>query len=522
MLKAQLELQQDNLELSHEDLQRALFLLESSTGESRLQAGSGAGSRVSPRLCWWSRSRDPPGQQKLWVAPAARTPSPTALPAEFYTAKKQRGPKKILLRKGRLEGRRRQDSSSEPAGEDEGFLKGPALEFVAVVSRQEKAAGLFSSPQLKTKPRRRLDFLAHPAACPCCLCSDLALSALCLRWLLACAQGELAAGSTAEGLGLLLATLQRCGPVAARFSALLQDKLGSGMDKVALELLDDLVATGYATLALHSLASPQPERELLEQLEAGLSFVASCRPHLPSLEVSRASLLLAKATVNICHLATKPGGSVASIFPAAWAWQLLPPSPTKKKAQPQRGSSEVAPAVSSLPKPKATKTPRAKLPAGVDATQAPMLSDSKAEPAVAPRTLRPRARAQGGAAAPVPRAKNQRAKPLARAGATNTCALGNSDAEVSPVVLQPAAVPSSLHQVCTPTKARGRGAVATLSSKAPFTVFNNASTPLSETQLLKAPKVQRLRSRLLVSGEGGEVAPRDGCSLATSPSRRCR
>lgn len=456
------------------------------------------------------------------MAPAARTPSPTALPAEFDTAKEQRGPKKILPRKGRLEGRRRQESSSEPPGEDEGFLKGPALEFVAVVSRQEKAAALCSSPQLETKPRRRLDFLAHPAACPCCLCSDLALSALCLRWLLACAQGELAAGSTAEGLGLLLATLRRCGPVAARFSTLLQDKLGSGRDAPTLGLLDDLVATGYATLALHSLASPQPERELLEQLEAGLSFVASCRPHLPSLEVSRASLLLAKATVSICRLATKCGGSMASVFPAAWAQQPLPPSPTKKKAQPRRGSSEVAPAASSLPKPKATKTPRAKFPAGVDAAQAPALSNSKAEPAVAPRTLRPRAcpptrtRAQGGAAAPMPRprVKNQRAKPLAAAGTTNTCALGNSDAEVSSVVLLPAAVPSSLHQVCTPTKARGRGA--------PFTVFKDASPPLSKTQLLKAPKAQRSRSHLPVSGEGGEVAPRGSCSLATSPSRRCR
>lgn len=62
MLKAQLELQQNDLELSHVDLQRALFLLESGTGESWLQAGSGAGSRVSPRPCWWSCSQGPPGQ----------------------------------------------------------------------------------------------------------------------------------------------------------------------------------------------------------------------------------------------------------------------------------------------------------------------------------------------------------------------------------------------------------------------------------------------------------------------------
>uniref|UniRef100_A0A8B9CUE0 separase n=1 Tax=Anser brachyrhynchus TaxID=132585 RepID=A0A8B9CUE0_9AVES len=494
VLKAQLELQQSDLELSHADLQQALFLLESST--------------------------------------------------EFDTAEKQQGPVRILPRKGRPGGRRQQDPGSEPPGEDEGFLKGPALEFVAMVSGLEKAAALSSSPQLKPKPRRRLAFLAHPIACPCCLCSDLALSTLCLRWLLTCAQGELAAGSAAEGLGLILATLRRCGTVAARFAALLQDKLGSGGDVPALELLDDLVATGYAALALHSLASPRPEGELPEQLEAGLSFVASRRPHLPSLEVSRASLLLAKAVATVCCLATKHGSSVAAIFATPWAWQPLPPSPTEpnvpaavlktEKAQPQRGRSKAAPAASSLPKPKATKTRRAKLPAVVDANQAFVLSDSEAEPAVVPCTPchkacpPARARARGAAAAPMPkaRAKNQRAKPPATAGA-NIFASGDSDAEVPPIVIRPAAVPCTPHQVCAPAKTRGWGAAAALHPRAPFTVFSDSSPPLSKSQLLKAPKARRkAKSRLPVtfSDDSDTEDPKLGLTPATGrtlgPSHR--
>ncbi|XP_040395533.1 separin isoform X2 [Cygnus olor] len=495
VLKAQLELQQSDLELSHADLQQALFLLESST--------------------------------------------------EFDTAEKQQGPVRILPRKGRPEGRRQQDLSSEPPGEDEGFLKGPALEFVAMVSGLEKAAALSSSPQLKPKPRRRLAFLAHPAACPCSLCSDLALSTLCLRWLLACAQGELAAGSAAEGLGLILATLRRCGAVAARFATLLQDKLGRGGDVPALELLDDLVATGYAALALHSLASPRPEEELPEQLEAGLSFVASCRPHLPSLEVSRASLLLAKAVAAVCCLATKHSGSVAAIFATPWAWQPLPPSPAEpnvpaavlktEKAQPKRGRSKAAPAASSLPKSKATKTRRAKLPAVVDANQAFVLSDSEAELAVAPCTPchkacpPARARARRAAAAPMPkaRAKNQRAKPPAAAGANNIFASGDSGAEVPPIVIRPAAVPRTPHQVCAPAKAWGWGAAAALHPRAPFTVFSDSSPPLSKSQLLKAPKAHRkAKSRLPVtfSDDSDTEDPKLGLTPATGrtlgPSRR--
>lgn len=47
MLKAQLELQQSELELSHWNLQQALLLLESGTGESLLRAWAKRGGAAS-------------------------------------------------------------------------------------------------------------------------------------------------------------------------------------------------------------------------------------------------------------------------------------------------------------------------------------------------------------------------------------------------------------------------------------------------------------------------------------------
>uniref|UniRef100_A0A8B9NR50 separase n=1 Tax=Accipiter nisus TaxID=211598 RepID=A0A8B9NR50_9AVES len=282
VLKAQLELQQNELELSHFDLQQALFLLESDAGE-------------------------------------------------------QKGQMKILPRKGKPEGKKPRDSISEPLREEEAFLKGPALEFVATVSGLEKADALTASPELKPERRKRLAFLTHPAACLCRLCSDLALSALCLRWLLSCAQGELAAGSTAEGLGLIHEVLPRCAAVATRFAAVLRDKLwgGSvGRDLPALQLLDNLVATGYAALALQSLASPRPAEELQEELQMGLTTLASCSPHLPSLEVSRASLLLTKATAAVCRLASKHDSSLDGVFASSQNCQLPMLTPMEPKVVP--------------------------------------------------------------------------------------------------------------------------------------------------------------------------------------------
>ncbi|NXC78269.1 ESPL1 protein, partial [Anhinga anhinga] len=409
VLKAQLELQQSELELSHFDLHQALFLLESDT--------------------------------------------------EFKASKKQKGQTKILPRKGKCEGKKPQDPTSEPPGEEEGFLNGPALEFVATVSGLQKADALTASPELKRERKKRLAFLTHPSACQCCLCSDLALSAVCLRWLLSCAQGELAAGGVAEGLRLIRAVLLRCTAVAARFAAVLRDKLWSssvGRDLSALELLDDLVATGYAVLALQSLASPQLAEELQEELERGLTFLASCRPHLPSLEVSRASLLLAKAMTAVCRLASKHGDSVDGVFADSWTLQL----PVLTPAEPQAAAV-----------PQTLKTDKVQ----------PQRRKNKM--ALAPAAPKPRTK------------KSQRAKPSAMWNTDDVFALDDSDSEVPPIVIRPVTVPCTPHQKACP-RAKAHAAPG---PRTPFTIFSESSPPASKSRLLQAPKaLGKVKSRLKV------------------------
>ncbi|NXW51490.1 ESPL1 protein, partial [Nyctiprogne leucopyga] len=437
VLKAQLELQQSELELSHCDLQQALFLLESDT--------------------------------------------------EFKTSKKQEGQMKILPRKGKLEGKKPQDSISEPLREEEGFLKGPELEFVATVSGPEKVDALTASPKLKPWRRRRLAFLTHPPACPCHLCSDLALSALCLRWLFSCAHSELAAGSVAEGLGLLRAVVPRCAAVATRFASVLRDKLGgcsTSQDLPGLELLHDLVATGYAMLALQSLASSRPVEELQEELEMGLTFLASCRPHLPSLEVSRASLLLIKAVAAICHLASKRGDSIDSVFAGSWTWQL----PTLTRTEPE---------VVAVP-----QTLKA------DKAQPPR---HKTKTALAPAVPKPRVK------------KSQRAKAPAVLNTNDIFALGDSESEVPPIVIRPVTVPRTPRQkACSQPKTR-----AAPGPRTPFTIFSESSPPASKSRLLRAPKALcRVKSRLKVTFsddsdlEDPEAGLTPGAACKTSCAQR--
>uniref|UniRef100_A0A8C8VLM4 separase n=1 Tax=Pelusios castaneus TaxID=367368 RepID=A0A8C8VLM4_9SAUR len=280
VLKAKLELQRKELELCHSDLQQVLFLLESGTG----------------------------------------------------------GEVTIKPKKGRAKGPKRQGPSAEPAGEEDGFLKRRSLEFVDMLSRQEESAHT-TSPVLKPKKKRCLSFLNHSAMCPCSLCSDMTLSAVCLHWAVSFAQVELALGNRAEGLSLLRASLERCAIVTPRFSTMVREAFqGDGKkatigDRAVLGLLDDMVANIYATLAAQSMGGQQPEKRLWEFLEAGLTFLSSRAPHLSGLEYHKASLLLTKAMATIYSLASKHSGCVAHIFSSAWAWK--PPSPssgTKRSA----------------------------------------------------------------------------------------------------------------------------------------------------------------------------------------------
>ncbi|NXI35366.1 ESPL1 protein, partial [Galbula dea] len=432
VLKAQLELQQDELEQSSLDLQQVLFLLQSQT--------------------------------------------------EFKASQKQKTQVNIQLRKGQLEGKKPQEPIPEPPGEEESFLKGPTLEFVATVSRgEQKDAALTASPELKPRKRRSLSFLSHPAACCCCLCSDLALSSLCLRWLLCQGQGALAAGREAEGLALLRALPPRCSAVAARFSALLETRLIPGQQPPALELLHDLVATAYATLALQSLASPQLLEELQEELEKGWTFLECCRPHLPSLGVSRASLLLAKATATLCHLASQLPGSLEGTLATTPSCQL----PSLPPAKPQVPSLPPAkPQVPNLPP--APQTDKAE----------PPKCKAKASPAPAAPRARGR-RCQGAKALPVPGS--------------------DSDSEVPASLPRGVAVPCTPHpKSCALPKARG----APAGSRTPFTIFKESSPPPgSKSYLLRAPRaVGRVKSRLKVTFSDDS----DEDATAEPPQPPCR
>uniref|UniRef100_A0A8C3I3N4 separase n=1 Tax=Chrysemys picta bellii TaxID=8478 RepID=A0A8C3I3N4_CHRPI len=280
VLKAKLELQRSELELCHSDLQQALFLLESGTGEI------------------------------------------------------QKSEVKIKPKKGRSKGSKRQGPSAEPAREEDGFLKGPLLEFVDTVSRQEKENVLTTSPVLKPKKKRCLNFLSHSALCSCSLCSDVTLSAVCLHWAVSYAQWELASGNRAEGLGLLQASLERCTVMTSRFSTMVQEasqhngKKAAVRDRSVLGLLDDLVANIYATVAAQSMGGHRPEKRLWELLEAGLTFLSSRVPCLPGLEYHKASLLLTKAVATIYSLVSKHNGCMAHIFSSTWAWK--PPTPSSE------------------------------------------------------------------------------------------------------------------------------------------------------------------------------------------------
>ncbi|NXJ86932.1 ESPL1 protein, partial [Trogon melanurus] len=431
VLKAQLELQQDELERSHSDLRQALFLLESDT--------------------------------------------------EFEASQKQQGCAKILPRKGKLKGEKRRDPVSKPSEEEEGFLKGPALEFVAVAGGLAKADALTASPELKPERRKRLAFLAHPATCSCHLCSDATLSALCLRWLLSCARGELAAGRTDEGLALIRAVLPRCAAAAARAAAVLRDTLGDGSigcDPPAPELLDDLVATGHAALALQSLVTPRPE--LREELEMGLTFLESCRPHLPSLGVAKASLLLAKAVTTGRRVASERSGDTDGVF--AGSGTYLPPALPEPKA---------------VPAPQHVKTGKTE-----PKTQKTEPKRCKTKLVPAPSVPKPRAR------------KNQRAKPSAVPPAGDIFCLGDLDGEVPPIVIRPVTAPDTPRQkTCRPRAAPG--------PRTPFTIFNESLPPASKSRLLRAPRaLGRVKSRLKVTFSDDSDAEEPGARLTPVATRK--
>ncbi|KAK2514457.1 Espl1 [Columba livia] len=354
VLKAQLGLRLDELELSSSDLQQVLFLLE-------------------------------PGN-------------------EFKPSKKETSRTKILPRRRKPEHTEPPAAVSELPRDDDAFLKGPALEFVPVRSGLAAADALTASPELKPARKRSPAFLSHPPCCSCPLCSDPVLSALCLRWLLSHARTELAAGAGAAtaGLALLRTVPCRCAAAANRFAAVLRQKLrgdGGNGRPPAPRLLDDVAAAAYAALALQSLASPRWAQELRKELETGLRFVASRSPHLPGLGGTGG-----RAAARQSHgRRLAPGGRARRlhgrcflpVFGLVSCLRRLPRSPTRRplprtqkpdKAQPRRRQNKAAVAPAAA-KPRARRTPRAKALAMLNTDDTFALGDSDGE--VPPIVIRP-------------------------------------------------------------------------------------------------------------------------------------
>nr|XP_033793934.1 separin [Geotrypetes seraphini]XP_033793935.1 separin [Geotrypetes seraphini]XP_033793936.1 separin [Geotrypetes seraphini] len=275
ILKAELEFKRAELELCDLDLQKVVFLLESST--------------------------------------------------DFSTKEGLKGEMKITLRKGKSSGKKVKDGTVSP--EEHIFLKGPDLAFVDTVSTEKD---LSASPVLKSKLKNRPNFLSHHPTCSCSFCSDIVLSVLCIRWMVAFAEVQVASGSQTEGFNLLRSALERCTAFTSHFSNVLQDCCShehtdgsktAWIQKLCIVgIADDIMAQLYVTLSSLSLDILTEKR--MDYIQAGLNFIESKAICGYRLEYRKASLLFYKAVALMYDLAAKHGGSMMD-FSQAWSWKPL-------------------------------------------------------------------------------------------------------------------------------------------------------------------------------------------------------
>ncbi|XP_032569431.1 separin [Chiroxiphia lanceolata] len=497
LLKSQLELQQGELELSQLNLQHTLFLLQ--------------------------------------PHPELKAPQEPLLPP------------KIHPRKGHMEPRRRWDHPKNPSGEeDEGFLKGPALEFVAPSSSQDPLSALTASPELKPGKKMSLAFLSHPWSCPCCLCSDLVVSVLGLRWALAQARGRVLAGEGATGVALVRRVLPRCARVGHRFARELSDRLGGHHGKgeppgdrdhpgnqncsgtgdptrdrdplgnqdlglqdpcedqdpaenwdlptldpqnpprtrpqPTLGLLDELVAMGYSTLALQSLSSAGG---LWDPQDEELEWGLT---FLGSCSPHLPGLGVSRATLLLAKAMATLGHLATKLGLSvddvlAQGWTLqLQPPPQKKTLK----DSKAEPQKHKPAPPKA----RGVKPRGVEP---PKEKPSKEKP---------------------PRVKPPRVSPPSP---QDVFSPGDLDSEVVP--------PIAIRGPCTPhPKAFPSFPGLPSLPRTPFTIYNEASPPPCKAQLSRAPRAQgRVKSRLKVtfSDDSDLEDPKAPPSASTTRKTSC-
>ncbi|XP_026569521.1 separin [Pseudonaja textilis] len=287
VLKSELELQRNNLDLCGSDLEQVLFLLESGT---------------------------------------------------VFETKEGKGEVRIKPKKGGPKGKKLESLHLESTEEEQTFLKEACLEFIDTVPVQKTT----TSPVLRPKLKKQLSFLRHSDKCFCLLCSDVILSTICLRWLIISVDGELTFGNKGEGLNLLEAILQRCTTVAQRIAQKVacvsqqEGKKAVGPCQSTVGLLDGLMAHIYVLLTKQSMNSSRPGKKLWKFLEKGLTFLSSKGPQLLELEYCRARLLLARAVTAISVLTSRQDSYGENILSSTWSW---------KSPLPLNGDQEIKPGI---------------------------------------------------------------------------------------------------------------------------------------------------------------------------------
>ncbi|MBN3301728.1 ESPL1 protein, partial [Amia calva] len=384
LLKAELELQRGERELSGLDLQHVRELLEQG---------------IDPSSC------------------AERRPGVKIQPKKGRTLKKHEPVA---------------PSANQHAMQEEGEFLSSRVAFPREVIDTVQEWNLTSSPPLRRTAPRWLSALAHHHNCVCPCCSDPSLARVCVHWAAARAEldspvglvsGEQGAGR--ESRKLFLLGLSRCRALSAQLGmALAQLGFGSaapGKPAPSLGFLQDLVGRIYLRLACSSLDTPPAQKPSAtwELLDAGLSALAQATA--PELLPLRAGLLATKALALIYALAAQRDRHLVELFSPSWAWnppprekldkqeeegvggKLKPKTPQHLATQPaarkvREGGSRPTPAKAKLKKPvSSAKTPvikqtvlKARVPFQVYEETSPPADTHPAVPAAPKRNTRSR------------------------------------------------------------------------------------------------------------------------------------
>uniref|UniRef100_A0A3B3QMZ6 separase n=1 Tax=Paramormyrops kingsleyae TaxID=1676925 RepID=A0A3B3QMZ6_9TELE len=218
-------------------------------------------------------------------------------------------------------GRPAKKPQSPQAVEDEysGLLKTRSFHQQPVDTAEEWAQA--ASPKLKPKRQCWLASLEHKADCSCPCCSDPGLGRVCARW--AAIQAELAShspqGATGQSHKLFLTALSRCRNVTAKVAAKLA-KMMAAKDKPSLSLLDDLIGRIYMRMTLSGL-QVQKAVGMWELLDSGFAFVTS--KISPEMDSVQASLQVTKALAIMLTLASQKNCPSEELFSPVWPWNPL-------------------------------------------------------------------------------------------------------------------------------------------------------------------------------------------------------